>query len=222
MANSRSLADTRAVRWLLLLLIASRAWADMLVIEEEPGMFHACPGGKTWTDVTKCLEKHGRPALVKQIAGARIVRLDQQENGRWIDGGLYLYVEHQGTWKVAGGFFGRDTDYELLDFKPLTVGKHTGYRLDIGQASPLWVQLDGLTSQVATRRAYQTMFCSPINHYCTLALRTCEVLVRGKAYWAFRGAMKLNGNEVTIAGDRRLAGPYCNQAEKLFLGWPQV
>ena len=41
-------------------------------------------------------------------------------------------------------------------------------------------------------------------------------------YWAFRGAMKLNGNEITIAGDRRLAGPFCAQSEKVFLGWPQT
>ena len=222
MANSRPVADTRRVRWLLLLLLVSPASAERLVIEEEPGMFHACPQGKTWTDVTKCLQKHGRPAIVKQIAGARLVRLDQQESGQWVDGGIYVYVEHQGAWKVSGGFFGRGTEYEMLDFKPLTVGNHTGYRIDIGQASPLWVQLDGVTTQVATRRAYQTMFCSPGHHYCTQATRTCEVLVRGKAYWAFRGAMKLDGNEITIAGDRKLAGPFCAQAERVHLGWPQT
>jgi hypothetical protein len=221
MANSRSVADTRGVRWVLVIaLFAQTASAKRLVIE-EPGMYYACPSGKTWDAVKTCLEKHGRPAVVKQIAGARLVRLDQQESGKWVDGGVYLYVETKKEWKVAGGFFGRGTEYELLDFQPLTIGKHTGYRIDIGQASPLWVQLDGITTQVATRRAYQTMFCSPNNNYCTQTVRTCEVLVRGKAYWAFRGAMKLNGNEVTIAGDRRLAGPFCAQSERVFLGWPQ-
>lgn len=209
------------MRWLVLVLVLATP-AHALVIEEEPGMIHACPTGKTWNDVSACLTKHGRPAIVKQIAGARLVRLDQQESGQWVDGGVYLYVEHQGAWKVAGGFFGRGTQYGLLDLQRLTVGTHTGYRIDIGQATPLWVQLDGVTPQVATRRTYQTMFCSPLNHYCTQAVRTCEVLVRGKAYWAFRGAMKMSGNDITIAGDRKLAGPFCAQAERVHLGWPQT
>ena len=221
MANSRSLADTVGVRWLVLLaLLVSPAAAEWLVIE-EPGMYYACPAAKTWDDVTKCLKKHGRPALVKQLAGAKLVRLDQQESAQWVDGGLYLYVEYKGQWKIAGAFFGRGTDYELLDLRPLTIGKTTGFRFDIGQASMLYVQLDGLTTQAATRRAYQTMFCSPTNNYCTQAVRTCEVLVRGRAYWTFRGAMTVNGNEVTIAGDRRNAGPFCSQAERVYLGWPQ-
>lgn len=209
------------MRWLLVLLLLPMASiADALVIE-EPGMYYACPKGKQWSDVQRCLAKQGRPAIVKQLAGAKLVRLDQQENGQWVDGGVYLYVEWKGEWKIAGSFFGRGTEYELLDFQTLTIGKTTGYRFDVAQASPLWVQLDGLTTTPATRRAYQTMFCSPTTNYCTQALKTCEVLVRGRAYWAFRGALTLTGNEVRVAGDRRIAGPFCSQAERVYLGWPR-
>jgi len=224
MANNRSPADTRGVRWLVLIvLLASTSTAfARFVVEEERGMFYACPKGKTWKHVETCLKKHGRIAVVKQIAGAKLVRFEQLEDTKWVEAGVFLYAEHLGEWKAAGAYFGRGIEYELLDFKAITIGKHTGYRIDIGQATPLSVQLDGLTTQVATRRAYQTMFCSPLSHYCAQAIQSCEVLVRGHAYWTFRGAMKINGNEVTVAGDRRIAGPFCVQAEKMFLGWPQT
>lgn len=221
MANSQPLADTGAVRWLVcLVLLSSTARAERLVIE-EPGMYYACPKGKTWDEVAKCLKQHGRPAMLKELPGAKLLRLDQQENAKWVDGGIYLYTEAKGGWKVSGSFFGRGTEYELSDVKTLTIGRHTGYRIDVAQASDLYVQLDGLTTQRATRRAYLTLFCSPNTTYCTQAMKSCEVLVHGAAYWTFRGEMKLNGNEIAIPGDRRSAGPFCSQAERVFLGWPQ-
>jgi hypothetical protein len=224
MANSGTVLDTRRVRgWLIvLLLVAAPAAAERRLVIEEPGMYYACPKGKSWDDVRKCLDKQGRPAIVKQTGNAKLVRLDQLENGTWVDGGVYLYVEYQKRWKIAGSFFGRGTDYELGKLEPLTVGKHTGYRIELAQASPLYVQLDGLTTQRATRRVYQTMFCSAQGSYCMQATRVCEVLVHGGAYWTFRGAMKLEGNEVTIRGDRKNAGPFCAQAERVYLGWPQI
>lgn len=209
------------MRTLLVLLVATSAVADALVIE-EPAVYYACPQGKTWDDVKACLDKQGRPVIVKQTSGAKLVRLDQVENGAWVDGGVYLYVEYKRAWKIAGSFFGRGTDYELQKLEPLVVGTHPGFRIEVAQASPLHVQLDGLTTQRATRRAYQTMFCSAQGRYCAQVVRTCEVLVHGGAYWTFRGAMKLDGNELTVAGDRTNAGPFCAQAERVFLGWPQT
>jgi hypothetical protein len=47
------------------------------------------------------------------------------------------------------------------------------------------------------------------------------MLVNGSAYWAFRGTMQIDGNEVRIAGDRRKAGPFCSHSDRVFLGWPQ-
>lgn len=222
MANSRPVANTRHVRSLLAITcLSSTAAAERLVIE-EPGMYYACPTGKTWDEVDKCLKKHGRPAIVKQLAGAKLVRLDQHEDGTWVDGGVYLYLEHTRAWRISGSFFGRGSDYEFVDFKPLTVGNHTGYRIDIAQAWPLYVQLDGLTTQRAIRRAYHTLFCSPHASQCQQAVRSCEVLVRGYAYWTFRGQLQIHGTDVTIVGDRRIAGPYCTQAERVNLGWPQT
>ncbi len=115
----------------------------------------------------------------------------------------------------------RITDYEVLEFQPLTIGKHTGYRIDIGQAAPLYMQLDGVTTQMALRRTSQVLFCSPLARDCLHTTR-CEALVRGRAFYTFRGVMKIAGNEVTVSGDRRIAGPFCNQAERVMLGWPQT
>jgi hypothetical protein len=195
--------------------------AHALVIE-EPGIYYQCPKGKTWDDVNKCLERHGRPAIVRTLQGAKLVRLDQRENEKWVDGGVYLYIEKNREWKIAGAFFGRGTDYDFLDFKTITIGKHTGHRIDIGQATPLWVQIDGVTSTYALRRSTLSMFCGGIANSCLHLTRSCEVLVRGKAFWAFRGDVQIEGNEVRVPGDRRAAGPFCAQAEKVFLGWPQV
>lgn len=209
------------MRWLVwIAVLVAPALADALVIE-EPGMYHACPKGKQWDDVAKCLRRHGKLDVVKQRTGAKLVRLDQREGGQWVDGGIYLYVEHDGQWKIAGSFFGRGTDYELLAFEPLAIGKTAGFRIDIGQAALLHVQLDGVTMQQATRRVYQSLFCSPTTSYCAQAVKSCEVLVRGRAYWTFRGDLKINGNEISIAGDRRNAGPFCSQPERVHLGWPQ-
>lgn len=184
-------------------------------------MYHACPGGKTWEDIDKCLRKHGKLHVVRTLADARLVRLDQLENQEWVDAGLYLYAESKGAWKIAGAFFGRGTDYELLDLKPLVVGTHRGFRVDLGQASSLWVQLDGITPMRAVRRAMLTMYCSRERRACTTATRTCEVLVGGRAYWTFHGTERIRGHEIAIEGDRRHAGSWCAQAERVFLGWPQ-
>jgi len=80
---------------------------------------------ETWDDVTKCLKKHGRPALVKQLVARSSCASTNREHAV-VDGGLYLYVEYKGQWKIAGAFFGRGTDYELLDFKPLTIARRPG------------------------------------------------------------------------------------------------
>ena len=178
-------------------------------------MYYACPKGKTWSDVQQCLAKHGKPAIVKQAEGAKLVRLDQLENGAWVDGGVYLYAESKAGWQIAGSFFGRGSQYELQTLEPITVGKHAGYRIDLAQASPLHVMLDGVTQQRATRRAYQSLFCSPRGRYCAQALRTCEILVRGGVYWTFRGALKVEGTDVTVTGDRTHAGPFCAQSPRV-------
>jgi len=207
------------VRWLVIALLLVAARADAIVIE-EPGMYYACPKGKTWDEVAKCLRSQGRFEIKKTLTGAKLLFLEQKEGDVWVDAGLYLYTETKAGWQIAGMFQGRGTDYELMDFKTMSVGKHNGYRIDLGQATPLYVQLDGLTTQSALRRSQHAMFCGGQYNTCTFVTTWCEVLVRGQAYWAFRGAMTIAGNAVPIAGDRQYAGPFCSQAERVFLGWP--
>ena len=213
------------MRWLvaLLLLVPAVARAEAFVADEEPGLYHLCPRGKTWDDVAKCIAKQGKLAVTRAIQGAKLVRLDQQEDGKeWVDAGVYLYVERQGAWKIAGAFFGRGTDYELIDLRPLVVGTHSGFQIEIGQTTQMWVQLDGITPSRALRRTMQTLYCGGHSNWCAHTIRSCEVLVHGGAYWTFRGSHTIqNNNEVAIVGDRRLAGPFCTQAERVFLGWPQ-
>src|SRR5687767_6138574 len=115
------------MRWLVAAIVlfgVLPARAEMLVIEEERGVAYVCRSGKKWDGVAKCLHKQGRPDVIKKIAGAKIVRLDQLEGQTWVDGGVYLYVEKKDGWMVAGTFFGRGTEYELTDFKTMLVGNH--------------------------------------------------------------------------------------------------
>src|SRR5688572_10201999 len=102
-----------------------------------------------------------------------------------------------------------------------TIGTHTGLRIEIGQAAALWVQLDGITSTRAIRRSLHTMFCGGINAWCATTTHQCEVLVHGNAYWAFHGTQVFEGLDLYVRGDRKLAGPFCPQAERVQLGWPQ-
>jgi hypothetical protein len=203
-------------------MLASYARADMFVVDDEIGLYRACPTGKDWPAIEKCIAGQGHLTVLRKLTGAILIRLDQLEGKQWVDAGIYLYTEQKTAWRISGSFFGRGTEYEILHFAPFTAGTARGFRIDIGQASSLWVQLDGVTTLPATRRAYQTMFCSAANQNCLQVTESCEVLVRGHAYWTLRGDIRVAGNEVTIAGDRKLAGPFCMQAERAFLGWPQV
>ena len=120
------------MRWaaLLVLLVATEAAAKRVVIREPP-IVRACPGGKSWDAVQKCIDRQGKVTVERVLDKAKLVRIVQQVNNVPNDLGVYLYVQDSsGAWHM-GGMFDNSGPYLVTDAKPLTIAKHTGYRIDI-------------------------------------------------------------------------------------------
>ena len=202
---------------LVLALLGGTAAAERLVIMEPP-ILHKCPKGKTWDAVAKCIAKHATVNVVKTLPKAKLVHVGQPGRGRR-DGGLYLYVERGGQWQL-GGVHQTWSPHDVLGFQTQTVGKHTGYRIDVGQNMPTAVMIDDVTHATAVLRSSFSLFCSGLTHHCVTAMRACEVYVRNQLRFVFRGTFDLDAQSVNIKGDRTRGGPHCNAPPKVYLGWP--
>jgi hypothetical protein len=209
------------MRWLrraalaAIALAATDASAKRVVI--EPPVVRSCRTGKTWDDVTKCLAKLGTPELARSLPGARVVWL-KKPPGSWIGGGFYLYRQRDGQWALSGMWESSGQSL-LLGTVPLTIGRHTGYQLDIGQAFTAAMPVDAFVGRIADVRMRHAVFC-PGNHWtCIDMVTACEVGFAGHVVWTFRGTVTIDGDFAKVAGDRRQAGPLCNVVERLYLGW---
>jgi len=203
--------------WLALCLVVLLGGEASALVIMDPPMVRKCPKAKTWAGVATCLGNHGTVKVMHTLKGARLVSLTQRQDGRTIDGGVFLYVERGGEWRIGGHWAG-GSEYQVLAFEALTIGKQVGYRLDIGQASPMTVMLDGQYPVRGLMRQKRSLFCSGDHYGCPDATSTCEILVRGNALYTFRGSLKIDGNIVYITGDRSKAGP-CAPTDRMFLGW---
>ncbi len=211
------------MRWLIVLAIvvsASTASARRLVISDPP-MVRKCPRAKTWPLVMQCLAKHATPKVSREVKGAKLVTLMQKSSGgKLIDHGVLLYVERNGQWQIGGRFETYGGEYAVLGFAPLTIGKRTGYRLDIGQVTQTTVMIDAISPVQATQRLHRVMFCSGDSYACPEAQTSCDVSVNGNAWFVFRGNLAFEDNNIaTVTGDRERAGGYCGGNPKVYLGW---
>jgi hypothetical protein len=214
------------VRWLMLicvaiLMTASAADARRLVISEPP-MVRKCPKAKTWNLVMSCLAKHSTPKLTKEVKGAKLVTLMQKSGTTMIDNGVLLYVERNGNWQLGGRFETYGGEYSVLGLSPITVGARSGYRLDLGQASPFTLMVDNVSPVAALLRIRRSMFCNGDSYACPEVTTSCEVTVNGMAWHTFRGTIAIQeGGIVVVDGDRERAGPHCSTTQKIYLGWAQ-
>jgi hypothetical protein len=213
------------MRWVVvacaLVLVSATAVARAKIVIMEPAIVRQCPHAPTWDGIEKCLKKLGKPTVLRSLPGARVVRLDQKSGDADFDIGVSLYVDQGKQWKLAGLYEAHGTEYELLAAEPLTVGKHTGYRLEVGEMLRTAVSLDGVTSTPALFTMRRVMFCGGDAWRCPEVITACDVLVRGAALWAFRGAITIADNKVTVKGDRSITGSFCSVPEQTFLGWSQ-
>jgi hypothetical protein len=212
------------VRWLIclgILFAASGADARRLVIQDPP-MVRKCPRAKTWNLVMSCLAQHYTPKLAREVKGAKLVTLLQKTgNGTLIDSGVLLYVERNGVWQVGGRYETYNGEYAILGLSPVTIGKRTGFRLDLGQVVTTTIMVDAVSPVAATLRLRRSMFCNGDSYGCPEVTTSCDVSVDGKAWYVFRGTLGFEENIVTVTGDRERAGPNCNVNPKIYLGWSQ-
>ena len=95
----------------------------------------------------------------------------------------------------------------------MTLGKHSGFRLDAGVATTTSMSLDGETTMPAVLRQRLTLLCFDEGFGCTQMMTACDLLLHGKAYYSFRGKVVYANHAIKVVGDRRNAGAYCQQAE---------
>lgn len=209
------------MRWLLALIVlvsvAETADARRLVISEPP-MVRRCPKFRGWNQVMTCLNQHYNAKLTKEVKGAKLVTLFTK-NTPAVDSGVLLYIERAGSWQLGGRFETYGGEYSVLGLAPITIGRRTGYRLDIGQVTPVTMMVDAITPVTATQRLHRAMFCSGDSYQCPEATVACDVSVDGNAWHVFRGTLSFEENLVNIAGDRDHTGLYCNVSPKIYLGW---
>lgn len=201
----------------VLLAIEGEADARRLVISEPP-MVRRCPKFRTWNQVMTCLGQSYTPKLAKEVKGAKLVTLFTK-NTPAVDSGVLLYVERNGQWQIGGRFETYGGEYSVLGLAPVTIGKRTGYRLDIGQVTPVSVMVDATTPVMATQRIHRAMFCSGDSYACPEVTASCDVSVEGNAWFVFRGTLRYEENIVHVAGDLERTGMYCGVNPKVYLGW---
>ena len=202
------------------MLLAADAAAKRLVIMDPP-IVTACPGGKTWDIVQVCLARQGKLTFERMLPAARLVRIVQNDNGRPLDLGVYLYVQRADkSWHVGGMFEG--TSYSVVDLKPLTLAGHQGYQLDIGVILRTSAAIDGATASRVLLSTKRVLFCAGIDYGCPDATTQCDVVYRGKTLWTFRGTIRFEAGKAVVHGDRSHGGPICVPSKDVFLGWPTL
>lgn len=197
------------------LLVAGEASAAVK-LKLRPTIADMCPTATSWGGITSCLAKHGTAKLLRKHQGARLVRWTGGKDG---DAMMLLYVERNGGWQIGGQDRDYNRDSQLLAFEPITVGKRTGYRIEIGRASPLPLLIDGISPVDAELRTKESLFCGGDSRRCAGVTTSCEVLVRGSARFAFRGTIVIEDDTVHVKGDRSKASEHCDLSEGELLDW---
>lgn len=205
---------------MLLVLIAS-ADARAKIVIMDPPVVRNCPRAATWDGIDKCLHKQGTPTVMKSFPTARLVHLEQVQGSNRYDGGVLLYIQRGNQWQLAGLYENRGGDYDLIGIEPLTVGKHSGFRIDFGQTYRSAIQPDGVTNVPAVFTTRLTMFCGGDSWRCTEVVTSCDVIVRGGALYSFRGKVDIEDNIIHVRGDRSHVGSFCAAPEQEGLGWSQ-
>jgi hypothetical protein len=205
----------RAMRWMVFccgLLLCGEASAVKLTV--KPTIAQKCRSARTWGGLTSCFARHGSAKVVRTHKGARLVRWTDNTGGADM---MLLYVERKEGWQLGGQARPYNRNVQLLAFEPVTVGTRTGYRIEIGRAEPLALVIDGISTVAAELRTKQSLFCSGDGPFCANATSSCEVLVRGKARFAFRGTLAIEGDTVHVRGDRSKAGEHCQFADTVLM-----
>ncbi|MDB4954213.1 MAG: hypothetical protein JWO36_1782 [Myxococcales bacterium] len=200
------------------LLCAATSPAQAKVMVRAPTIADTCAQLKPWKEISKCLARFGEVKMLRTTQSVRVLSvrqpLDDVESGNM---GTYLYVARGTNW-MLGGMSGEAG--ELVGFTEITIGSHRGYRLDFAILERTSVTLDDQTITAGILLTRSSMYCAGENPACSLALTSCDELVRGKAYRTFRGTVRISNDQLAIVGDRTRADS-CAPAETVALSWPK-
>jgi hypothetical protein len=199
----------------LAMLIAHEAAARVVL---DPPLVRRCPTGKTWGEIVTCLSKNATVKVLEQRAGAKLVRLALKQS-YGVESGLLLYVERRGLWRVGGYMSSYRQDFQLLGFEAMKVGKHEGYRIDVGQVADTRVNIDDISPVPAIIRTRRSLYCSGNQYRCSEVTTLCEVLVHGNTRFVFRGKVSIEDDAVHVKGDTARAGQYCVVEPRVSLDW---
>lgn len=172
-----------------------------------PTLAELCPGNGEWNKVAECVKRQAPFKLLRDEAKLKLLRIDAD---RRHFGGYYIYT-YDKQWKLYGSL-PQYQAADMLAFEPVTYGVRSGYRVDIGVSAQSGISLDGETTIPAEMRYRMTALCFG-GGYCTQFMTACDVLVRGRAYYTFRGKLWYENKQLKVIGDRSRAGPSCVQHE---------
>lgn len=206
------------VLWLVLgiVLLSTIAHARRLVIM-EPTIAMRCPRAPTWEAMDKCVRNFGRPTTLKDQPDLKILAVASPSTPSY-GLGIFLFLRKDKAWILGGMQEGDRLD--LLSAAPITLNRHAGYRLEIGQTLRTSVMQDDGTATPGIVRYLRTLYCSGDNYNCTQVISLCEVFVGGKVTQLFRGTISVKDqNLLEVDGDRSRAGTSCRVGERAYLGW---
>ncbi|HEX5059197.1 MAG TPA: hypothetical protein VFV99_07545 [Kofleriaceae bacterium] len=196
-------------RWLVLaLLLASTGTASPRRVVHMPTLPEVCPSNAEWDKLDACIRRHGTMKVLRDEPALKIIDLDDRMS-RF--GGIYVYA-FKTKWDMRGTMR-LWQEHDVLGVQHVTYGKHKGIRFDVGLSTAMPFTLDGETSMQGVLRQQETMVCFEDAWGCLQAITSCELLMRGKAYYSFRGTLAYADKQLQIVGDRSRSGTYCTSPE---------
>ncbi|MDB4954215.1 MAG: hypothetical protein JWO36_1784 [Myxococcales bacterium] len=201
----------RALVFVAVGLLASEVVSASPPRKPRPQAQDVCKTASSLELLTTCLARFGKPSVIWTAPHLELIELTHGGS----DAGALLYHQQGNQWAIAGMSYQSDG---VLDVKPLTIGKHTGYRLEFERHRPTLIALDDGSSVPATLATRSSLFCHGDSSWCTEVITACDIRINGRTYRTFRGTVKLEADVVEIIGDRAHGGE-CVQPERVALGW---
>ncbi|NVB81414.1 MAG: hypothetical protein HOV81_23665, partial [Kofleriaceae bacterium] len=168
-------------------------------VVRPPSVARDCPRAPSWEKLKPCLQRFGEVKIERSDAAAKLVRIHNPND--WPMPGLYIYAQKSSGIEIAGEWqYNSFTQLEVLGLSTLKVVGRTGFRLDIGTSEPTSVSFDDETAVAATMMMKTAVFCAGPGAACSPVIQSCDIFVDGKAYYTFRGTLKVGGGMVAVSG----------------------
>jgi hypothetical protein len=207
----------------ILVALLSPSAARTEILDDPPPPAGGCTQGQTWSVVTACLAKaRYKISPLREGTDWKLVELEGQTDPpprRSLDAErlIALYVTSAKTWVLGGLVHVSGSHYELLAMTQVKIGKRDAWKLELGQALTTNLPTnDSGASTPALVRYNRTAYCNGTATICSDVYTACEVLVRGRAWYAFRATTVVERDGVLeIGGDRSRGGSWCRMQERV-------